>query len=399
MKLLDRDSPVEGASPGMDADALIREAKQRERRRRIGLGLATLLVIAAVGTTIGVLSTTGQHKTTFEAPDNSGLLPTGRGVPLELAGSLAVGPTGALYVAAPLQHQILVRLRNGTFRVIAGTGNPGLSGDGAPAVDAKLSKPYDLTFGPNGELYFADKGRIRVIRTDGVIETIAGNGIDSGLLPGANSPRVTNGTLARSASLGSDPFFAIGTNGEFVVTTENQLLRLVDGRFFQIPTHRVSFGKLSGMPTSIDSGLGTIAIDEHGDIDVTGFNGWAVWRIEPNGDAYYLGYARQSGGNYAYLVNGPGHSVYADAGPTIVRLAQSKLVAAYSFAKLRLKSEYFSLTSFAFGPGGVVYGDELPGHQGFEAYQQLVAREARHTYLLWQESKKVAGSSGDFFSP
>jgi hypothetical protein len=394
MKLLQVNQHIEAKTSAPEPQALIREARQRERRRRIGFALAVALLIAAAGITIGVVSTTGRSVKAFQAPANSGLLPTGPVVTLELAGSLAVGPTGALYVAAPRQHQILVRLRDGRFRVVAGTGEPGLSGDGRPAIDAELSKPYDLTFGPNGDLYFADKGRIRVIRTDGVIETIAGNGIDSGLLPGASSPRVTNGTPARSASLGPDPFFAIGTNGEFVVDTANQLLRLVDRRFVQIP----AFAKLGGVPTSLDS-FGKIAIDADGGIDVTGFNGWAVWRVEPNGDAYYLGYARQSGGDDAYLVNGPGHSVYADAGPTIVRLARSKLVVVYSFAKSKLKGEYFFLTSFGFGPGGVVYADELPGHQAFEGYQQLVAREMGHTYLLWQESKKVAGSSSDFFSP
>jgi hypothetical protein len=47
--------------------------------------------------------------------------------------------------------------------------------------------------------------------------------------------------------------------------------------------------------------------------------------------------------------------------------------------------EYFWLTSFAFGPRGVIYADELPGNGGFERHQQLISVTAGHVQLLWQE--------------
>src|ERR1700726_2253782 len=77
-------------------------------------------------------------------------------VPLEVAGKLAVGPNGALYVADVGGDRILARLPDGRFRVVAGNGRVGFSGDGGAAVDAELSGVSDLAFSPAGALYIAD---------------------------------------------------------------------------------------------------------------------------------------------------------------------------------------------------------------------------------------------------
>ncbi len=39
------------------------------------------------------------------------------------------------------------------------------------------------------------------------------------------------------------------------------------------------------------SGLGEIAVDGSGNLDVCGVNGWAVWQITPNGHAHQVGSA------------------------------------------------------------------------------------------------------------
>lgn len=65
-----------------------------------------------------------------------------------------------------------------TLRRVAGIGSPGDLGDGGPATLAELSEPGYLAFGPDGSLYISDTGnhRVRVVRPDGTIETIAGTG-------------------------------------------------------------------------------------------------------------------------------------------------------------------------------------------------------------------------------
>src|SRR5207247_4861457 len=66
---------------------------------------------------------------------------------------------------------------DGTITTAAGNGAPGYSGDGGPAVDAELSGVHDVTAAPGGFL-IADTGndRVRLVRADGTIVTIAGSG-------------------------------------------------------------------------------------------------------------------------------------------------------------------------------------------------------------------------------
>jgi streptogramin lyase len=61
---------------------------------------------------------------------------------------------------------------------IAGTGQPGSSGDNGPASRAQLNNPYGLSRGPDGALYICDMDnhRIRKISSDGNIATVAGTG-------------------------------------------------------------------------------------------------------------------------------------------------------------------------------------------------------------------------------
>ncbi len=68
---------------------------------------------------------------------------------------------------------------SGSLRVIAGNGIPGFSGDGGPATRASLSFPSALALDTAGNLYIADAGnyRIRRVNSDGIIETVAGTGL------------------------------------------------------------------------------------------------------------------------------------------------------------------------------------------------------------------------------
>lgn len=82
---------------------------------------------------------------------------------------------GSLAIADSFNHVIL-RVQNGRLERIAGTGESGYSGDGGPAKDARLARPYDVAFNSRGEMFIADydNNRIRRIDTDGTITTFAG---------------------------------------------------------------------------------------------------------------------------------------------------------------------------------------------------------------------------------
>jgi type IX secretion system substrate protein/NHL repeat-containing protein len=65
-----------------------------------------------------------------------------------------------------------------TITTIAGKNGAGFTGDGGPATAAQLDEPFGVAVDANGNVYIADgiNKRVRKITTDGMINTIAGNG-------------------------------------------------------------------------------------------------------------------------------------------------------------------------------------------------------------------------------
>ncbi|MCW3123218.1 MAG: hypothetical protein JWQ38_2710 [Flavipsychrobacter sp.] len=64
------------------------------------------------------------------------------------------------------------------IKTVAGTGEPGYTGDGGPAVTATLNHPDVVKFDKKGNMYIADEhnNAIRKVNPYGIITTIAGNG-------------------------------------------------------------------------------------------------------------------------------------------------------------------------------------------------------------------------------
>lgn len=61
--------------------------------------------------------------------------------------------------------------------VVAGTGIRGSFGDGWPAVKAELNHPSGIAVDRAGNLYLIDADRVRKVGSDGIITTLAGNGV------------------------------------------------------------------------------------------------------------------------------------------------------------------------------------------------------------------------------
>ena len=95
-------------------------------------------------------------------------------------GGLAFDRDGNLYVSEAGTSRVWkVDRKTGLLASVAGTGEPGFSGDGGPASAARLREPGDLGFDRDGNLYIADLGNNRVRRVDGksgLIGTFAGSG-------------------------------------------------------------------------------------------------------------------------------------------------------------------------------------------------------------------------------
>ena len=64
------------------------------------------------------------------------------------------------------------------IETFAGTGQQGFSGDGGPAVQAKIDNPFGVVRGPDGAIWFCEYTgqRIRRVAADGTISTVAGSG-------------------------------------------------------------------------------------------------------------------------------------------------------------------------------------------------------------------------------
>lgn len=78
-----------------------------------------------------------------------------------------VDAQGNLYIADWTGHRIRkIDAASGIITTLAGTGEPGFSGDGGPGVNAQVNMPAGLTVDPMGNVYFADSGNHRVRRIE-----------------------------------------------------------------------------------------------------------------------------------------------------------------------------------------------------------------------------------------
>lgn len=95
---------------------------------------------------------------------------------------------GVLYVSDTPNNHIVRIERDGTITHIAGWGT--LTGDGVPAVDAKIKGPRGLALGHDGSLYFVESHAsvIRRILPDGTLTTVAGTPLEWGDFSGDNGP-------------------------------------------------------------------------------------------------------------------------------------------------------------------------------------------------------------------
>ena len=112
---------------------------------------------------------------------------------------LAIDSHDNIYIADGAAHRIRkIDVQRNVITTLAGTGNPGFSGDEGPASAAELSWPFGLAFDDDDNLYVADSGNHRIRKIDlatGIITTVAGSGVqgfegDDGLAVDAtfNSP-------------------------------------------------------------------------------------------------------------------------------------------------------------------------------------------------------------------
>jgi uncharacterized protein (TIGR03437 family) len=182
---------------------------------------------------------------------------------------------------------------DGTITTIAGTGTAGYSGDGGPAVNAMLNSPDRVSVDNQGVVYIPDtlNFRIRKVTLDGIITTVAGNGIAG--FGGDGGPAI-NAQIRQPDCTGSDAagdlFFCDFGNNRIRMISPSGTLTTVAGN------GQAGFSGDGGLATSASlngpAGLaveGSVLYISDGNNRIRKVVGGIITTIAGNGTAGYTG--------------------------------------------------------------------------------------------------------------
>ena len=144
---------------------------------------------SGAGWTVSIVAGTGEPG---YSGDGSSALEARLNNPFDLAFS----PDGSLVFSDTFNHCIRrIDAASGVISTICGMGAKGFSGDGGPAVRAQLNEPMAWSIERSGRVFFADRlnRRVRVIDTTGIVSTLAGDG--SGEYSGDGGPAARAGLV------------------------------------------------------------------------------------------------------------------------------------------------------------------------------------------------------------
>jgi GT2 family glycosyltransferase/sugar lactone lactonase YvrE len=159
------DTP-DGVAIAPDGDLIIADS-HNDRIRRVDRPTGVITTVAGSGET----GYDGDDKPATDAA-------------LDTPSAVAAAPNGDIFIADTLNYRIrVIEARTGLIHTVAGDGAPGdvnNVGDNGPATSAHLNMPSDVAVAPNGDLYIADMHHNRIRRVDartGIITTVAGSGV------------------------------------------------------------------------------------------------------------------------------------------------------------------------------------------------------------------------------
>ncbi len=200
---------------------------------------------------------------------------------IDAVNAIACDARGNIYLADTWNNRIRRIGADGMITTTAGTGESGFSGDGGPALSAKLNCPRGIAVDAQGNIYLSDSGnaRVRKVNLSGTISTIAGTG-EAGF-SGDNGP-------ASSAKLNFPRGLALDSAGSlYIADSLNFRIRKVTSQgSISTIAGMGAYGKSgdSGPATSATIGLvQSIAVDGAGNLFFTDIYNHCVRKIMPNG--------------------------------------------------------------------------------------------------------------------
>lgn len=206
---------------------------------------------------------------TIGAPNDAGLA------------GLAIAPNGLMFATSGLTSQVFASTTDGRTAPVAGTGTAGFGGDGGPGTAAQLDYPIGVAV-DTASLLVADSSNNRIRRIDqgGVITTVAGSGLPQN--DGGRDVAVANANLAQPYGVAVGPDGSV-----FVTELVGNRVRRIrpDGIVTTIAgTGQQGYGGDGGAATSarLNAPAG-IAVAADGTVFVTELKGHRVRRIATDG--------------------------------------------------------------------------------------------------------------------
>jgi hypothetical protein len=378
-------------TPGPSPEVLFEEARRR-RRRRWAAGLSAVGVgVAAAAVAFGVSGSSAPrhpvHRAAARPPLSQG---SGAVVTPKTPTTLTVGPGGVLYVVDIGRDQILRRLADGRFAVVAGSGKAGFSGDGGPAVDAKLRLGFDsgMAVTKTGALLFADSDneRVREVLPNGIIRTIAGGGTTPlGRSPvrakavSLGDPRSGSAQLAGLAvGPGASLYLALPA-GVYKLAPDGILTHVVGGKWNPnqvLAWDKNPAGKGDFAPAD------RIAVDRAGDLFVAGGGGWGLYEHASTGKLRFVEVFRGDGAGFwgslaadgegtvigidnsgVQILSGSGHAKPLTDDPKQLQLALNRALGPRPKASGSDAGTYYFRGGYgiAAAPDGTIYVDQDSG--------------------------------------
>lgn len=188
---------------------------------------------------------------------------------------------GNLYIVDRGAHRVRKVDPAGTITTLAGTGTAGFGGDGGPATEAQLSAPRGVAVDAQGNVYIADSGnhRVRRVTPDGLISTIAGTG---------RPEFAGDGGPAREASLASPQSLAVDAQGNlYIADVTNRRVRRIgtDGIITTVAGNGGEGAGGDGGPArdAAVQGVSSIEVDAAGNLYLVQLGADRVRRVAPDG--------------------------------------------------------------------------------------------------------------------